>query len=75
MRNTSESISPSDSAHTVIAYNGSVLENYPGFRKNTQKYIDRLIEASGAKNGTVELVYAEESSLLGAAVAVACCNA
>ncbi|KAJ8069673.1 hypothetical protein OCU04_000102 [Sclerotinia nivalis] len=75
MRNASESISPSDSAHTVIAYNGSVLENYPEFRNNTQKHIDMLIEASGAKSGTVELVYAEESSLLGAAVAVACCDA
>lgn len=74
MRNTSETISPSDSAHTVVAYNGSVLENYPDFRNNTQKHIDMLVEASGAKSGIVELMYAEESSLLGAAVAVACCD-
>ncbi|KAA8577341.1 hypothetical protein EYC84_007304 [Monilinia fructicola] len=74
LRNTSESILPSDSAHTVVAYNGSVLENYPNFRSNTQKYIDMLVVASGAKSGTVELMYAEESSLLGAAVAVACCD-
>ncbi|THV48426.1 hypothetical protein BGAL_0249g00110 [Botrytis galanthina] len=75
MRNTSELISLANSAHTVVAYNGSVLENYPEFRKNTQKHIDMLVEASGARSGIVELMYAEESSLLGAAVAVACCNA
>lgn len=74
MRNESESIIPSESAHTVVAYNGSVLENYPNFRSNTQKYLSLLVEASGAKVGTVELMYAEESSLLGAAVAVACCD-
>ncbi|KAI9650261.1 N-acetylglucosamine kinase 1 [Ciborinia camelliae] len=75
LRNASESISPSESAHTIVAYNGSVLENYPNFRNNTQKHLDILVEASGAKSGTVELMYAEESSLLGAAVAVACCDA
>ncbi|QSZ35300.1 hypothetical protein DSL72_008169 [Monilinia vaccinii-corymbosi] len=75
MRNTSEFVLSSDSAHTVVAYNGSVLENYPNFRSNTQKHLDMLVEESGAKSGTVELMYAEESSLLGAAVAVACCNA
>ncbi|KAK6613847.1 hexokinase-1 [Botrytis cinerea] len=75
MRNTSESIPLANSAHTVVAYNGSVLENYPEFRRNTQKHIDILVEASGARSGIVELMYAEESSLLGAAVAVACCNA
>ncbi|KAM3086876.1 N-acetylglucosamine kinase 1 [Clarireedia jacksonii] len=74
LRNESESILPSESAHTVVAYNGSVLENYPDFRNNTQKYLDLLVEASGATAGTVELMYAEESSLLGAAVAVACCD-
>jgi len=49
-----------------------VLENYPNFRATCQEQIDNLVEASGGKAGTVELMYAEESSLIGAAVAVAC---
>lgn len=32
-------------------------------------HIDTLVEASGGRKGVVELSYAEESSLLGAAVA------
>ena len=56
----------------MVAYNGSVMENYPGFEEICQQTLDDLVEASGAKAGAVELMYAEESSLLGAAVAVAC---
>ena len=55
--------------HTLVAYNGSVLENYPEFRGNCQLFLDGLVEGSGGYMGMVELVYAEESSLLGAAVA------
>lgn len=54
-----------------MAYNGSVMENYPEFRTRCQGQLDMLVEASGGKAGVVELMYAEESSLLGAAVAVA----
>jgi len=72
LRNSSEQISAASSQHTLVAYNGSVLENYPNFRATCQKQIDNLVEASGGKAGTVELMYAEESSLIGAAVAVAC---
>jgi hexokinase len=72
VRNEAEGISPSDSEHTLVAYNGSVMENYPGFRASCQSKVDGLIEASGGKAGMVELMYAAESSLLGAAVAVAC---
>lgn len=72
LRNEAEQVVPSQSKHMLVAYNGSVLENYPKFKETCQKQLDRLVEASGAREGTVELVYAEESSLLGAAVAVAC---
>lgn len=58
--------------HTLVAYNGSVLENYPAFRRNCQQYLDALVVGSGGVEGGLELVYAEESSLRGAAVAVAC---
>jgi hexokinase len=46
-----------------------VLENYPGFKTHCQTFLDGLVEASGGGKGVVELVFAEESSLLGAAVA------
>lgn len=71
LRNEAESILPHESSHTIVAYNGSVLENYPGFKITCQKHLDSLVEASGGKKGSVELMYAEESSLLGAAIASA----
>ena len=74
LRNEAESLSAEESAHTLVAYNGSVMENYPNFKTNCQKQLDSLVEGSGGKAGVVELVYAEESSLLGAAVSVACLN-
>lgn len=55
-----------------MAYNGSVIEHYPNFKETCQQQLDTLVQASGAETGVVELMYAEESSLLGAAVAVAC---
>jgi len=72
MRNEAESVPADESSHTLVAYNGSVLENYPRFRETCQEQLDTLVEATGGKKGVVELMYAEESSLLGAAVAVAC---
>ena len=72
LRNEAESINADESEHTLVAYNGSVMENYPGFKKTCQQRLDGLVEASGGTAGVVELMYAEESSLLGAAVAVAC---
>lgn len=69
LRNETESILPHESSHTLVAYNGSVLENYPGFKTTCQKHLDTLVEASGGEKGSIELEYAEESSLLGAAVA------
>jgi hexokinase len=52
----------------VVAYNGSVIEQYPGYRSNCQRFIDDLV----GKEGVVSLVEAKESSLLGAAVSLAC---
>lgn len=75
LRNAAEHISAGAYEHTLVAYNGSVMENYPGFRAGCQRELDVLVEASGGTAGMVELMYAEESSLLGAAVAVACLDA
>ncbi|KAH6707714.1 hypothetical protein DL95DRAFT_38680 [Leptodontidium sp. 2 PMI_412] len=69
LRNDAEAIRAEASSHTLVAYNGSVMENYPSFKENCQQHLDALVEASGGQAGTVELIYAEESSLLGAAVA------
>lgn len=63
----------------MVAYNGSVIEHYPGLRANCQAYLDNLVRSSnfhrhrhGGAVRSVELVHAIESSLLGAAVALAC---
>lgn len=67
--------SPSElelTAH-VVAYNGSVIEQYPQYLQNCQSFIDALISSSGeGEPGTMSLVAANESSLRGAAVALAC---
>lgn len=65
----------------VVAFNGSVIEQYPGYLQNCQGYLDELVSSAGgvdvAGEGektpvTIRLVGAKESSLLGAAVALAC---
>lgn len=56
---------------TKVAYNGSVIERYPGYRENCQAYIKELVSGS-EYSGQIELVPALESSILGAAVALAC---
>ena len=73
LRNDAESIASRASEHTLVAYNGSVMENYPRFQEMCQVQLDGLIAASGGREmGVLELEHAEESSLFGAAVAVAC---
>jgi len=73
LRNDAEGIQGKESKHTVVAYNGSVMENYPCFQESCQRHLDLLAERSGASaTDILELEHAEESSLLGAAVAVAC---
>lgn len=58
---------------TMVAFNGSVIENYPGYLSSCQRYVDQLVESKGCKeNGNIELVPAKDSSIIGAAVASAC---
>ena len=57
----------------MVAFNGSVIENYPGYLSSCQRYVDQLVESKGCKeNGNIELVPAKDSSIIGAAVASAC---
>ncbi|KAK7753535.1 N-acetylglucosamine kinase 1 [Diatrype stigma] len=56
-------------AATKVAFNGSVIEHYPRYRANCQQYLDGLLLRQGG--AAVHLVPAVESSLLGAAVALA----
>ncbi|KAL7621922.1 N-acetylglucosamine kinase 1 [Parahypoxylon ruwenzoriense] len=58
-------------ASTKVAFNGSVIEHYPQYQDMCQCYIDDLVSRS-EHPGSVDLVPALESSILGAAVALAC---
>ncbi|KAI0830037.1 hexokinase [Hypoxylon sp. FL0890] len=58
-------------ASTKVAFNGSVIEHYPKYLPTCQSYIDDLVSRSQYP-GSVDLVPAIESSILGAAVALAC---
>ncbi|KDN63296.1 putative hexokinase [Colletotrichum sublineola] len=53
---------------TMVAYNGSVIECYPGYLAMCQHYVDALVSQ---KDRSIDLVPAKESSLLGAGVALA----
>ncbi|KAK8014460.1 hexokinase-1 [Apiospora arundinis] len=57
---------------TKVAFNGSVIEHYPAYQTNCQRYIDQLVGGQTKHEGAIELVPALESSILGAAVALAC---
>lgn len=59
----------------VVASSGSVIEKYPGYLEMCQRYIDELVGKSTENGGNgliekVSLVTAQESSLLGAGVAL-----
>ncbi|KAM0278973.1 hypothetical protein ACHAQH_004839 [Verticillium albo-atrum] len=56
---------------TMVAFNGSVLESYPGYRNMCQSFIHELIEAGGKPGLGIDLVLAKESSIIGAGVALA----
>ncbi|SPJ72485.1 related to hexokinase [Fusarium torulosum] len=63
-----------DLAETTVAYNGGVIESYPGYLNSCQSYLDDLVGADKKEkvgNQTIKLVSAKESSLMGAAVALA----
>ncbi|PKS11343.1 hypothetical protein jhhlp_003105 [Lomentospora prolificans] len=57
-----------ESLRTTVSYNGAVIESYPGYLPMCQTYLDALV----GKGARIELMEARDSSLLGAAVAVAC---
>jgi hexokinase len=51
-----------------------VIESYPGYLDSCQSYLDDLVAADKKEkvgNQTIKLVSAKESSLMGAAVALA----
>ncbi|KAK4677052.1 N-acetylglucosamine kinase 1 [Podospora pseudoanserina] len=54
---------------TTIAYTGSVIEHYPHYLSHLQSYLDQLTLNTPT---TFKLVPAKQSSVLGAAVALAC---
>jgi hexokinase len=60
-----------DSRKMMIACHGSVIQSYPGFMANCQGYLDELVRSTGCTKDSLVLEEAIESSLLGAAVAVA----
>ncbi len=72
VRTAAEGIEPGEASHVTIACDGSMVEKYPGFRQCAQRYLDSLCILSGASVGPVALDLAPESSIFGAAVAVAC---
>jgi hexokinase len=59
---------------TTVAFSGSVVENYPGYRDTCQGHLDDLIHRSWYHEGRVpkiRLAPAKESALIGAGVALA----
>ncbi|KAH6894381.1 hypothetical protein B0T10DRAFT_558517 [Thelonectria olida] len=69
----SQAVADRDLEQTTVAFNGSVIENYPGYLQSCQQYLDGLVATHKNENGSrnVQLVGAKESSLMGAAVALA----
>ncbi|KAM3440968.1 hypothetical protein NHJ13734_003032 [Beauveria thailandica] len=60
---------------TTVSFNGSVIENFPGYLESCQRHVNELLQSKGyAKPRSIELVLAKESSLIGAAVTLACIN-
>ncbi|KJZ76925.1 hypothetical protein HIM_03802 [Hirsutella minnesotensis 3608] len=58
---------------TTVAFNGGVIEKYPGYLDTCQRYINDLVQSkSSTEPRSICLVPAKESSLMGAAVAIAC---
>jgi len=72
VRTESEGLQPGEATHVTVACNGTIVEKYPGYRELCQQRLDELCVLSGASSGAVTLKMAPESSIYGAAVAVAC---
>ncbi|KAF5013122.1 hypothetical protein FDECE_842 [Fusarium decemcellulare] len=62
-------------AETMVAFTGSVIENYPGYLDMCQKLVDDLVARSEGNEenelAKIKFIPAKESSLLGAGVALA----
>jgi hexokinase len=61
--------------HTKVAFNGSVIEHYPGYLAKCQNHIATLVASTEnpiLAAGSIDLVPAVESSIIGAAVALGC---
>lgn len=62
---------------TMVAFNGSVIEHYPGYQDSLKGYINDLLASASPSSSdsssaaSMDFVPAKESSLLGAAVALA----
>ncbi|EME41449.1 hypothetical protein DOTSEDRAFT_46445 [Dothistroma septosporum NZE10] len=72
VRTESEGLSLGEATHVTVACNGTIVEKYPYYRELCQRRLDELCVLSGATKGAVTLKMAPESSIFGAAVAVAC---
>lgn len=72
VRTSAEGLQPGEASRVTIACDGSMVEKYPDFRQRTQRHLDQLCVLSGGSEGAVTLEMTPESSIFGAAVAVAC---
>ncbi|KAK5107863.1 hypothetical protein LTR62_000623 [Meristemomyces frigidus] len=72
LRTEAEGLEAGQSSHVTVACDGTIIEKYPAFRSNCQAKLDELCVLSGAVEGAVSLDMAPDSSIFGAAVAVAC---
>ncbi|CZT15838.1 related to Hexokinase-1 [Ramularia collo-cygni] len=72
IRTEAEHLEPGEATHVTVACNGTVIEKYPRYKELCQQHLDDMCERSGASRGAVTLKMAPESSIFGAAVAVAC---
>lgn len=60
----------SDPEELVIAYTGGIIQHYPNFKEQCQRYIDRLVMRAGPQEGgkSVLLREARDGGIIGAGV-------
>lgn len=77
-RNTRDGLSPAPGTSAwkagpeeiVIAYTGGIIQHYPNFKEQTQRFIDRLVMRAGVQDGgkSVFLREARDGGIIGAGV-------
>lgn len=72
IRTEAEGLQPGEATHVTVACNGTVIEKYPRYRELCQRHLGDMCIQSGASREAVTLKMTPESSIFGAAVAVAC---